>query len=655
MPRPDNLIDVPVAFRGGYFGSSPKLPPSGLEATIRAGNNVWLRHFGRIEVANGVSQVSATNVGARLFAADSQRAAIAGGLVGGTRLPRAGLLRYENAVLFYLSELTSQQVYLNETSVSGLTTSATGGGLRLGVPDGGGGYNVYDAGFHPPTLPGADITTPSGGTKSMSGTTGIAICRWRSKTRAISAPSNIVYKGMTPASADIFNWENNTPADSGQDGWVLVGTRWGDQTGDLWVVRYLYVTPRGTFTANNGSPTLTGDANTEWLLDARAGDIWTINGTDYTIQSVDSNTQITLTANFTGTSGAGKTATLHTAAADWYNGELGSYIQRDVFKPPVASGVFQFANRVFLWGCYGSSESPGPVIVPMLEDNPEHVGLSTIRTASGADLINVLVGESRLFLMTGLGLEAVTWTGRTDVPFISRVLSEPGFRAATNGIVYQDRFVGFSDKPMMTVAEGNIDTEFAAPVWEDMRSWDGNRVVLAVDPRNEAILFCHYDGSTNTEVRPFMTQFGQWGPKHTISGQIVDQVTVGGELYFILLSGGNYRVNKWEGGAGASGAYVVSQFLDLEQLGIRKRVKALHFAGKGSNLRVYAVEPGETFPDLTDSGAAEVSFTLSGTEAIDPAMWLDLQATAIAIRADLPTGGSVHKITVSGYGLSERR
>lgn len=647
-------MDVPVAFRGGYFGASPKLPPSGLESTIRAGKNVWLRHFGRIEVGKGVSQVSATNVGARLFASNTQRASIAGGLVGGYRLPRAGLLRYENAVIFYLSELASQQVYIDETSVSGLTTSATAGGLRLAVPDGGGGYDVYDAGFDPPVLDSGDVTNPSSGTKSMSGTTGLAICRWRSKTRAVSAPSNIVFKAMTPSSADIFKWAVGASPVTGQDGWVLCGTRWGDQSGDLWVVRYLYSTPRGTFTATNSSPTLAG-VDTEWLLDARAGDVWDIDGSNYTIQSVDSNTQITLTGNFTGTTGAGKTASLVTAAADWYNSELGSLIKRDVFKPPVSSGVFQFANRVFLWGCFGESDAPGPVIVPMLEDNPEHVGLTTIRTASGADLINVLVGENRLFLMTGLGLESVAWTGRSDVPFISRVLSEPGFRAATNGVIYQDRFVGFSDKPLMTVAEGNIDTEFAAPVWEDMRNWDGSRVVLAVDPRNEAILFCHYDGVSETEVRPYMTQFGQWGPKHTVEGRIVDQVTVGGELYLTILSGGNYRVNKWEGGVGASGAYVVSQFLDLEQLGIRKRIKALHFAGKGSFLRVYTCEPGESFPDLDNSAAAEVSFALSGTEAIDPAMWTDVQATAVAIRADLPAGGAVHKITISGYGLSERR
>src|SRR5215470_13106759 len=117
MPTPDQLDSIEVEFSSGYFPSAPALAPESLQGTIRRGNNIWLRPGGKIEVAKGVSEISSTNVGARLFAADTQRASIAGALVG-SRLPYAGLIRYANAVLLFTSENTGAQVFINETAVS---------------------------------------------------------------------------------------------------------------------------------------------------------------------------------------------------------------------------------------------------------------------------------------------------------------------------------------------------------------------------------------------------------------------------------------------------------------------------------------------------------------------------------------------------------
>jgi hypothetical protein len=654
MPRPDNQSDFEFLFRGGFFGSAPKLVADEMVYTIRAGNNVWLRPLGRIATANGVSQVSATNVGARLFSANTQRASIAGALVAG-RMPYAGFLRYQNAVLFYLSELPSQQVYLDEVAVSGLTTSATAGRLRLGIPAGGGTYNVFEGGFDPPSLPAINVSTPSGGTKAMSGQTGVALCAWRTSTNAISAPSNLVYKAMTPSTADIFNVVLPS-AVSGQDGWILAGTRWGDLTAEVRIARYVYLTPRGTFTATNGLATLTGDANCRWLQDLRPGDVVTINATSYTILTVTANDAATLTTNFAGSTGSGKTATVTTVAADWYNGELSDLLDRDVFKPPVAAGVFQFANRVFLWGTYGESGSvTGPALTPMLETNPEHVGRFNILTQSGADLLNVLIADNRLYMLTRLGLESVTWTGQSDLPYLSRILAEPGFSSPLAGVVYQDRFYGYNERPLRTVAEDNIDVEFASPVWEQMRNWTSSRVVLGVDPKNQAVLYCHYDGSSTTEIYPFMTQLGQWGPSITVSGQVTDTTVVNGKLYLIILSGGNYRVNEWEGGLGASSPWVASQFVDLGSLSYRKRLKNLHVAGQVSTVKAYLLKPGGAFPDITNAGAADATFTLSGSERDEAAIWTNLEGAGVALRFDLPPGGSFFKAVASGYQKGERR
>src|SRR5262245_11413389 len=134
MPTPKDLDSIEIEFRRGYFPSAPSLAPEEMQGTIRRGANAWLRPGGKVEVAKGLSEVSATNVGGRLFAADVQRASIDGGLVG-SRLPFAGFLRYQNAALLYVSENTNAQVYLNEIAPAGLTTSATAGRLRVAVPD----------------------------------------------------------------------------------------------------------------------------------------------------------------------------------------------------------------------------------------------------------------------------------------------------------------------------------------------------------------------------------------------------------------------------------------------------------------------------------------------------------------------------------------
>src|SRR5262245_25418159 len=119
MPIPKNLASIEVNIEGGYFPKAKAPAPGAAQFTIRRGNNIWLRPGGVIEPAMGVSEVSGTNVGARIFAANTQRATIAGGLTG-SRLPYAGFIRFDNAVFLYMSENTSSQVYINETAVTGL-------------------------------------------------------------------------------------------------------------------------------------------------------------------------------------------------------------------------------------------------------------------------------------------------------------------------------------------------------------------------------------------------------------------------------------------------------------------------------------------------------------------------------------------------------
>lgn len=660
MPQSKNLVSLEVDFSGGYHPSTPNLSPEEFQRTIKAGGNVFLRSGGKLKVANGLLQTSATNVGARIFAADIERATIAGGLEG-DRLPFAGLVRYQNAVLYYLSEDTSAQVYLDETAVTGLTTSSTAGRLRVAVPDGAGGYNVFDAGFEAPVIPAGDIVAfpATSGASDMKGRTGAAISPWRVASNSYGPPSNIVYNDIEAGANNLLQIDFPS-AVSGQTGWLVLGTRWGDESGVLRVVRKLRINPRGTAAISTLSPDVTG-TGTRFLTDLRIGDSLSFSGGGGGfVESIASDTAATLTAD-AGATGSGKTITISTVEAFWYDGDLGELINRDVARPPKAAGLLSYAGRVLLWGIpdtdgFDSASVTGNVLVPMLDNNPEHVDPTrAISTASGSDLVNVLGGDGPLYLMTTTSLEVVSFTGDPSVPYIIRIVAEPGFKATSNGCLYKDWFYGFNNRPLRTRARENIDVEFAEPVWSDMEDWDAQRVIVAVDPKNEAVLYIFDDGAA-TEVIPWMTQLSRWSPPLNFSARIIDAAVVNGTLYVTYLSGGNYRVNEWEGGTGIGGTmFSASQYYDPDFLN-RNRLKRLAVTGKIDSLSVYSARQGAAVPDVSNLAAATQTFTLTDTDITEPEIHTNIEGRAHAFRVDFSDGaGTFDKLVVRGIPKTEQR
>lgn len=633
-----SLIDLPLDISDGYWPSTSQFPPEELQRTIKAGLNVWLRDGGRLQEVNGPLQISAVNVGARIFAANNDRAVLAGALVG-TRQPYASVLRYQNAVLFFLSELVSQQLYLNEAVVAGATTSAIAGQLRVAVPASPTTYNTFDAGFDPPAVPG--ITTVTG-TKGMTGETAVSLCAWRSSTNATSAPSEPFFATLDGGANSMFLVPLPAPV-AGQDGFVLGGTDWGDTTATLLVRRYIYIVPRGTFTATNGNGTIVGDADTRWLQDLQVGDYIDIDSSTYQITGVINDFDATITPVFGGVTGGGKTMTMLSVVGEWYDGEDGPLLPYDVLKPVRAAGVFQFMGRVFLWGTDGAIGGvTGPGIRITLETNPEHTGLFVLLTTLGDDLLNVLPGDQTCYLMTANTLEVMIFTGNPQIPFRTRVLHQPGFRAGTNGVVYKNRFYGFSQRPLRTVTDADIDVEFGKAVWTDMVDWDPQSVLLAVDPKNEAVLYTHYDTFSNlTTIIPFMAQLEsigrpKWGPPQRVTGRIVDTAVVNGALYLTLLNAGNYRVNQWEAGAGVSGAYMATQYISSQN---RFKVKNIVFTGMASTLYIFVAQPGQSVPFQNVPGSATASFNLPAiiSSSLYEEIFTNLPpGKAVAFRADFP-------------------
>jgi len=644
-----NATPIEFFIAGGYWPSTGDFPPDQFLNTIKAGLNVWLRAGNKIEVANGSTQLSTTNVGARIFSLNDDRAEIAGALVS-ERLPFAGLIRYLGGTFLFLSELTSQQVYINETSVTGVTTASSAGILRVSIPDGAGGYNTFDAGFE---KPGAiTAVAAAGGTKAMAGQTGVALCAWRTSTNAVSAPSEIVYNNLT---ADDVIRIPMPAAVSGQDGWIYAGTAPGDTSGTLRVVRYIRIFPRGTFTATNGSANITAGIGTFFNQDLRVGDVVTIDAASYTIATVTSQTTATLTTNFTGTTGAGKTMFITTAQAEWRastgsQGELGALIDFNTFKPPKAAGVLQFMNLTFLFGTDAESASAvtGPGIRLMLNTNPEHVGLFALTTVYGDDILNVLPANDQrsktCYILTPNTLELLEFTDNVDDPYRIRVIHQPGFMGAKAGIVYQNVFYGFSRAPFRTVTDGDVDTTFGAAVMRTTRFWD-DPVIMGVDPLNEAVLFSQWDSVNSvTNVLAFHPQLQAWSPPIQVSGRIVDFATVNGVTYFTLLTGGNYRVYTWEGGVGASGAFVGTQYRSDPDGGL-SNLESFVFTGRGTSIKYYIASPDMIPPDVGTSSSATFTKSIMDTWQTHAEQYPNLKpGRGLAVRIDFSTSGNIERM-----------
>jgi hypothetical protein len=652
------LTPVPFDVTGGYWPSSSDFPPQELWNTIKAGLHVWLRPGNKLQVARGPAQTSATNVGARLFAVNTDRGSIAGGLVSG-RLPFASILRYDGAVLFYLSEITSQQVFLNESALAGVLTSSTAGRLRIAVPDGLGGHNAYDSGFDPVQLPSGNVTTLATGTKQMKGDTGVALCAWRTITDAIGPPSEIVYKTLTPGSADVLKILLPAAA-SGQDGFIYAGTRTGDRSGALQVVRYVYIQPRGVFDISAGG-VMTGVANTRWMRDLRVGDDVLIGANTGTVATITGDGAATL-SGWGGGALSTQTMTLTSVAAEWYDDERGVLVDRDVQRPPLALGVFQFGDRVFLWGTYQPGVTSRNTITPMLDSNPEHVGLFNIKTAYGNDLLNVMPGDQTIWLMTRNTLESLNLNGDAQKPYTVRAYEGVnGFASPKCGVVYRNRFYGYTGGgPFRTVTDADIDVDFAQAVIMAMPWGDGRNVVLAVDPVYEAVLYCHYEPPIppfvegTTTIIPYMAQLGKWGPDHQITGQVTDWAVVNGALYLVVVtSSGNYRVQTWEGGSGRTDAYVASQYVNSAD---RWKLKRIVFTGRASTIKAYVARIGAPPTDVRAALGADATFTLPGGLFVHPEIFTDLgDGRGLALRVDFPVSGEFQKLIARGYELEASR
>jgi hypothetical protein len=414
-------------FVRGYRPVDPMAGPGSVSDCVYAGCNYWIRPGGRLQPVKGIYQYSATAIGPRIWALDQYRGEIAGALVSSV-VPKSSLVRYQNAALFFVSEETSKQVYINESTstpftLTSVTTSSTAGRLRVALLSGT-TYTAYDAGLDAATLPSGNVSIESGGSKSMDGICSIRVAARRIATDTTSNPSPANVQTLSAGGNNRYRVVLSSLA-SGQDGWLFGGTAWGSGNYGPWKeIREVKVSL--SLGCTNGSPTVTLANAYDYV---QPGDKITISGSDYTVDAatLPTATGFTLTTNFTGST-ATHTGTMKEVALEWRNAELGDLMEFDNDPPPVCDGIMLFNNVPFIW--------KDNVLYPSKIGNPEAYPLVRgIPTQSGANIIQALAGEGKIYLLTTNTLEVVTFTQREDIPYLIRVAWQYGFSSPTQAVI----------------------------------------------------------------------------------------------------------------------------------------------------------------------------------------------------------------------------
>ncbi len=662
MPQIQQLARLTAL--GGYRPGQSIAGPDADPNTIYRGSGFWVRAGGRLKPIKGTVQLSAQNVGPRIYPLDRYRGQIAGGLVGG-KLPKESLVRYQNSALFFVSENPSQQVYINESTVApftlaGVTTSATAGRLRVATLNGT-VYTARDVGLDAPLSAGT-VSTEAGGVAQMNGVVSIVACARNRDVDSTSNPSPASVQTMVAAGNNRIRVLLNAMA-TGQDGWLYGATDWNFGNYGPWKVAREIDTQFSVF-ATNGSSLVTG---TEISLTLRPGDRVTINGTQYYVASganapnmtsfrIASDAAGTVLVNFPGATNT-YTLTIDEIVLDYRNQELAQeLIEFDNDPPPLLDGIMLFNNVPFGWR--------GNQIIPSKVGNPEAFPRDLRRaTQSGADIVQALAGDGRIYLLTTNGLEIVTFTQDPDAPFIIRQIWSFGFTSPTQAVVAQGSLfaaIGTTQgvKIVRTLADESPDLTFSDAVEADMLNWNIENVVMTLSPNDGAVVALHNDG-TNTIGLPFMLQQGVWALPYPITGQVKDAQTASNNCEIIVYDGVNFRVHRFEGGNGTGILrYAAWPYLDTPADGLRKTIKQLKVTADADRLYIYACRPGSLVPDVTITGLATAGpFTLSSglmNEPIIRTNVVNAQSYSIRIDAD-DSDAEIDEVSVYGivHGITK--
>lgn len=311
--------------------------------------------------------------------------------------------------------------------------------------------------------------------------------------------------------------------------------------------------------------------------------------------------------------------------------------------PPDAEFIATVAGYPVLVSCLGrgtpdfpEGTSPGAMIVPTKPGNIAAAPLGAAVPLSPPEtIIGFYMAAGRLYLLTPNTLQIAVFTADPTFPVATRPFWKAGFKnphalCFVNGTLY-----GFTSQGAMRSVEGGDEGSeqhsFAADVEEIMNDWDGSRVFVVHDPKNECVCYIYsaaYKNSSDKWVSvclPYMLRQEAWNMPIVFSSATRDMIisgaaTVNGRLEF--LAGGRFsgtlQVDTFrfdDDSAGESVPYYVAyQYADEGYENRPKKVRGVRVTGKltSASFGVHGAAAGE----VIDVAALEAGNTGSKSGAI---------------------------------------
>lgn len=548
------------------------------------------------------------------------------------------------------------------------------------------------------------LTAVSGGTKNMQAADySIRVCPARIATNGYNNPLEKVVVALTANQRVEVDFSSATSDSShGQDAWAVFGSLYNAsaqaaQQGPWYLLSrgkdpqdLLRINPRGTVDITSGSPAVAG-TGTFFLDDYVAGDTVEIDGNNYVVSSIASNTSLTLTTNAS-TTASGVTTQIIKAVYEWLNAEVqrGTLLEFNNTPPPRASFVGSLGGVPIAVSCRGPAPiglegdyNPGPTIQPSKPNNIEAFPAESRTSVSPPETIIGLVdSQARLFLMTENRLHFASFVSNdAKQPIVTRPYWKSGFRNPYSLVFINGYLYGFTNRgPTRSIADGDEGSEefaFADRVSETFQPWIPERVLVAYDAKNEAIVFFHNNDQVNGAGKQavvammFMLRSQVWSTPIVIDDSTSDVIVSGasvisGALYVNLLKrdgGGTYTcvTYRWDSGTNSIGWYLGTEYGDNGQYPSDSCITGFRLTGlvRNGTAGIHGVRSdGENFGDIEtgNSGSASGSITLPNATSVKVYPWTKLNVKALqqmAVRIDgnytTGTRHRVDKIEIEGF------
>ena len=249
----------------------------------------------------------------------------------------------------------------------------------------------------------------------------------------------------------------------------------------------------------------------------------------------------TITSADLGGTGAGTTFNI-----EWLDGEVDVNEIISFNNDPAPDAGFitnSLDGRPTLYSCNGEGgTTPGPFIRPGKPGNLEGYPIDW-RLALPEDIIGVVAGDQRDYAMTARGLYIVESSGVPASPVTYRPFWNTGFYHSEALVLVQDQLYGWTRsgprRSIQLAAEGSERFDFAEDIQPIIAFWNYENVIVAHDPKNEAVLFFHTpqpaSGDVYTECLAFMLRTQQWST-----------------LLKLRVSGSDFIVSSAVGGVGSA-------------------------------------------------------------------------------------------------------